>query len=98
MSTGVLVRPLVTEKNTNLGSKLNKYVFMVTNDANKIRIKTAVEKMYGVKVEAISTAIMPGKNKQRMTKTGVLKGVKGYKKKAFVTLAKGETIDFYASV
>lgn len=98
MATSVLIKPLVTEKNTNLGTKLNKFVFMVDYEANKIEIKKAIEKMYGVTVVGLSTAIAPGKNKQRQTRTGITKGQRGYKKKAIVTLKKGETIDFYASV
>ena len=43
MATSVLIKPLVTEKNTNLSSKLNKYVFMVNHEANKIEIKKAIE-------------------------------------------------------
>ncbi len=94
----VLIKPLITEKNTMLGTKLNTYAFAVAKDSNKIEIRNAVEKMYGVRVEDVSTAIMPGKNKQRYQRWGMAKGVRGKMKKAYVTLAKGDTIDFYASV
>src|SRR5262245_19506063 len=94
----VLIKPLITEKSSALGTKLNKFGFVVSPTANKLQIREAVEKMYGVTVKSVDTAIMPGKNKQRYTKTGVAKGQKGYMKKAFVTLKAGDTIDFYANV
>ena len=81
-----------------MGTKLNKYGFVVSPAANKIEIRNAVEKMYGVTVKAVDTAIMPGKFKQRQTKTGIATGQKGYMKKAIVTLKQGDTIDFYANV
>jgi len=94
----ILVRPLISEKSSALGSKLNKFGFVVSPDANKIQIRQAVEKMYGVTVKSVDTLIMPGKFKQRYTKTGIAKGQKGYMKKAIVTLKAGDTIDFYANV
>ena len=94
----ILIKPLISEKLNNLGQKLNKVGFVVSRNANKIEIKNAVEKMYGVSVKSVATATLPGKVKQRYTKAGVSKGMKSPTKKAYVTLAKGETIDFYASV
>ena len=94
----ILIRPLISEKMNNLNQKLNKVGFIVSKDANKIQIKIAVEKMYGVSVKSVATTINPGKAKQRYTKKGVSKGIKSSVKKAYVTLAKGESIDFYAAV
>jgi large subunit ribosomal protein L23 len=54
--------------------------------------------MYGVNVAAVATAVIPGKSRVRYTTKGMSKGMKASYKKAYVTLAKGETIDFYASV
>ena len=54
--------------------------------------------MYGVSVKSVATATTPGKVRQRYTKKGVSKGTKSARKKAYVTLAKGESIDFYAAV
>ena len=95
----VLIRPLVTEKSTAQSEKLNRYGFVVAITANKIEIKDAVEKMYGVKVKDVNTAIRPNKFKQRYVKKGgMTRGMKGRMKKAYVTLATGETIDFYSTV
>jgi large subunit ribosomal protein L23 len=93
----VLKRPLVTEKVSALNEK-GKYGFMVAVDANKVEIKKAVEKQYGVTVEQVNTMRVMGKQKSRYTKTGVLSGRKPNYKKAIVTLASGEVIDFYSNV
>lgn len=94
----ILIRPLNSEKLNNLNQKLNKVGFVVDKDANKIEIKSAVEKMYGVTVKSVDTAVIPGKAKVRYTRKGMTRGMKSSYKKAYVTLAKGETIDFYANV
>jgi large subunit ribosomal protein L23 len=94
----VLIKPLISEKMNLLNQKVNKVGFVVSKNANKIQIKLAVEKMYGVSVKSVATAVNPGKLKQRYTKKGVSKGIKSSIKKAYVTLAKGESIDFYAGV
>ena len=93
----VLKRPLVTEKVTELNEK-GKYGFVVDKDANKIQIKNAVEKMYGVTVEKVSTMRYQGKYKSRYTKARVISGRKPSYKKAIVTVAEGEVIDFYGSI
>ena len=94
----ILIKPIITEKMTNMGEKLNRFGFVVNRDANKIEIKKAVEAMYGVSVKEVNTMVMPGKAKSRNTKRGVLKGMKRPVKKAIVTLADGETIDFYSNI
>jgi large subunit ribosomal protein L23 len=93
----VLKKPLVTEKVSALNEK-GKYGFIVAIDANKVEIKNAVEKQYGVTVEKVNTMRVMGKQKSRYTKTGVLEGSKPNYKKAIVTLASGEVIDFYSNV
>ena len=93
----VLVSPLVTEKVSALNEK-GKYGFIVDPSANKIEIKNAVEKMYGVNVERVNTINVLGKKKSRFTKAGTLTGRKPNYKKAIVTLAEGEVIDFYSNV
>lgn len=93
----VLLKPLVTEKVSALNEK-GKYGFIVAIDANKIEIKNAVEKQYGVTVEKVNTLRVMGKEKSRYTKTGILAGRKPNYKKAIVTLASGEVIDFYSNV
>lgn len=94
----VLIKPIITEKMTALGDKLGRVGFVVDRKANKIEIKKAVEKMYGVSVKAVNTMVVPGKAMSRNTKAGVIKGVKSSYKKAIITLADGETIDFYSNI
>ena len=93
----VLKKPLVTEKVSALNEK-GKYGFIVDADANKVEIKAAVERQYGVNVEKVNTMNVMGKLKTRYTKAGVLAGRRPSYKKAIVTLAEGEVIDFYSNV
>ena len=93
----ILKRPLVTEKVSALNEK-GKYGFIVDAEANKVEIKKAVEKQYGVNVERVNTMNVMGKLKTRYTKAGVLAGRRPNYKKAIVTLAAGEVIDFYSNV
>jgi large subunit ribosomal protein L23 len=88
---------LVTEKVSALNEK-GKYGFIVDAEANKVDIKKAVEKQYGVNVEKVNTINVMGKFKTRYTKAGVLSGRRPNYKKAIVTLAEGEVIDFYSNV
>ncbi len=94
----ILIKPLVTEKMTAIQDKLGKYGFIVDVDANKIEIKKAIEKAYGVNVTNVNTLRYDGKRKTRYTKTGIIEGRTKSYKKAIVTLAAGETIDFYANI
>lgn len=94
----ILVKPLVTEKMTIQGEKLNRYGFIVNRDANKIQIKAAVEQMYGVTVKDVNTVNYHGKKKSRFTKAGLLSGRANHYKKAFVTLAGEDKIDFYSNI
>ncbi len=93
----ILKKPLVTEKMSALNEK-GKYGFIVEGNANKVDIKIAVEKTYGVNVEKVNTMNVMGKFKSRYTKAGVLSGRKTSYKKAIVTVAEGEVIDFYSNV
>lgn len=93
----ILKRPLVTEKVSALNEK-GKYGFIVDSGANKVEIKVAVEKQYGVNVAKVNTMSVMGKKKTRYTKTGILSGRRPSYKKAIVTLAQGEVIDFYSNV
>ena len=94
----ILIKPIVTEKMTTLGEDLNRYGFLVHKDANKIQIRKAVEKMYGVTVNSVNTMIYGGKMKSRFTKSGVVTGKTNSYKKAIITLSEGETIDFYSNI
>ena len=98
MSTEILIRPIVTEKLTILGEKLNRYGFMVDPRANKLEIKEAIEELYGVTVASVNTLKYAGKVKSRFTKGGVISGQKNSYKKAMITLGEGEKIDFYSNI
>jgi len=86
----VLVRPLLTERGTNIQEKYNQYLFETSPEATKTDIKIAIEKMFKVSVEKVHTMIIPGKYR-RYGKGG---GMLADWKKAIVTVAKGQKIDF----
>ncbi len=95
----IIIKPLITEKMTIISEKTtNRFGFLVNRKANKIEIKKAVESLYGVKVDDINTMIYSGKVKSRYTKAGFITGKSSAFKKAIVTLAAGETIDFYSNI
>lgn len=95
---GILIKPIVTEKLTAQGEKLNRYGFIVDRKANKLQIKDAVEKAYGVSVASVNTINYRGKRKSRYSRTGVLSGRTNHFKKAYITLAGDDKIDFYANI
>jgi len=94
----ILIKPIVTEKMTAQGEDFNRYGFVVAKEANKLEIKQAVEELYQVKVSEVNTMRYAGKRKQRYTKSGVTVGKTSSYKKAVVTLAEGEVIDFYSNI
>ena len=94
----IIKQPIITEKMTAASEKLGRYGFLVDKKANKIQIKQAVEKIYGVTVEAVKTMNYYGKQKSRFTKTGIVEGKKNSQKKAIVYLKKGDTIDFFSNI
>ncbi len=94
----ILLKPIVTEKMTSQGDKFNRYGFLVDRNANKIQIRKAVEDLYNVTVDSVNTMRYGGKVKSRNTKSGLLTGKKAATKKAVVTLAEGNKIDFYSNI
>ena len=94
----IIKKPVITEKMTAISEKLNRYAFIVDVRANKLQIKKAVQDLYGVQVAAVNTMRYDGKLKSRYTKAGVVQGKRDAFKKAIVTLAKGETIDFFSNI
>ncbi len=94
----VIIKPVITEKMTAQGDKFNRYGFVVNKDANKVQIKTAVQNLYSVTVDSVNTQNCIGKVKTRNTTKGIAIGRTNKHKRAIVTLKKGETIDFYASI
>ena len=95
---GILIKPIVTEKLTAEGEKFNRYGFIVDRKANKIQIKEAVEKSYNVSVVDVNTVNYHGDRKSRYSKSGMLRGRTNHYKKAYVTLAGDDKIDFYANI
>ncbi len=90
----VLLSPHVSEKSTRVGDAHNQVVFKVTADATKSEIRSAVEKLFNVKVKSVSTVTVKGKTKR----FGRLTGRRPGWKKAYVTLMPGNDIDFLADV
>jgi large subunit ribosomal protein L23 len=90
----VIVRPVVTERSTELADDRGAYTFIVNKDANKIEIKKAVETLFDVKVKDVRTANYRGK----WRRVGQSYGQKAAYKKAVVTLAEGQRIDVYEGI
>lgn len=96
---GIIIKPIVTEKQTMITDKMaNRVGFRVSPDANKLEIKAAIEELYGVTVVKINTMNYNGKSKSRYTKSGVVNGKEAAFKKAIVTLKEGDTIDFFSNI
>jgi large subunit ribosomal protein L23 len=89
----VLLAPTVSEKSTYVGDKNNQVVFRVADDATKPEIKAAVELLFKVKVKSVQVANVKGKEK----KTGRIMGRRRNWKKAYVSLAQGQEINFQAT-
>jgi len=94
----ILVKPLITEKMTDHAERFNRYGFVVDRRATKPQIKKAVESLYNVTVDSVNTMVYGGKMKSRYTKGGIITGKTISYKKAIVTLAEGESIDFYSNI
>jgi len=94
----ISIKPIVTEKATALAEKANRYTFRVSPEANKTQIKALVESLYGVKVTKVNTMIMRRNRRNRWTKAGLIKGATALWKKALVSVADGQTIDFYSNI
>jgi len=87
----IIKRPFITEKGTILRQENNTYVFEVDMRANKIEIKKAIEKIYGVKVIKINTLIQHGKPRR----VRFAQGRRSNFKKAMVTLKEGQFIQAF---
>ena len=93
--TKIIIRPVITEKANLAKEYLNQVSFVVAPSANKIEVKRAVEAAFGVKVEAVN--IVRRRPSRRLRHGRVIGKVAGFKK-AFVTLAKGDKIEFFEGV
>ncbi len=87
----IIRRPIITEKVHKLQENLNKYVFEVDPQANKIQIKRSIEERFKVKVTSVRTINVAGKVKR----LGRFSGRRPDRKKAIITLAKGEKIELF---
>jgi large subunit ribosomal protein L23 len=88
----VLLAPHVSEKSTTVADQHNQVVFRVKNDATKLEIRQAVESLFKVKVTQVRTLNVRGKNKR----FGQMAGRRSDWKKAYITLAEGQEINFAA--
>lgn len=95
--TGIIYRPIVTEKISNVQEK-GIYAFEVDLGANKIEIARAIEKKFNVTVTNVRTMNIKGKTKTQMTRRGKFKGKTSHYKKAIVSLKEGDKIDLFANV
>jgi large subunit ribosomal protein L23 len=90
----VIRRPLVTEKGVEKKDSQRTLCFEVALDANKTQVKSAVEKLFKVKVEEVRTAVFDGKLRRR----GRFSGYRSDWKKAYVKLKEGEKVPDFAGV
>jgi len=90
----VLKRPVITEKSSFQSENLHRYTFEVDRRANKHQIKKAVEEIFGVRVTAVNIMNVRGKTRR----LGRQRGRTPDWKKAIVTLAPGDTIEFFEGV
>lgn len=88
----IIEKPILTEKMTQLG-KHRQYAFRVNIHSNKIEITKAIEKRFNVKVVSIRSIKYKGKLKNQLTRRGKFEGRRPNWKKAFVTLAEGQSIE-----
>ena len=92
----IIKKPIITEKATGLSEAFNRFTFAVDRTANKIEIKKAVEKMYGVQITDVRTMNYGGgKSSVKFTNKGIVEQPSKQWKKAVVTVADGETIDLF---
>lgn len=94
----VLIRPLITEKMTELNETQQKYGFVVSVDANKIEIARVLKQKFDVDVVDVNTIKYKGKTKTQFTRKGRFSGKTPQFKKAIVTLKEGQTIDIFGEV
>lgn len=90
----VLVEPKMSEKAARVAEMHRQYMFKVLDDATKPEIKAAVEQLFKVEVEAVTTAVVRARTRNFRNRSGVRNGWK----KAFVKLKEGFEIDFLSGV
>jgi len=95
----IIKKPLITEKASVAMETRNRFTFLVERSANKVEIRKAVEKMYGVSITEVRTQTYGGvKSSVKHTNKGIVVQPNNPWKKAIVTVADGETIDLYNNI
>lgn len=94
----ILIKPLITEKMTNLSASQGKYGFLVNPKSNKVEIAKAIEKKFNVHVTGVKTINHKGKSKTQFRKSGRFVGKTPAFKKAIITLKEGEAIELFEQV
>jgi large subunit ribosomal protein L23 len=95
----MIKKPLLTEKATLDGESNQRYAFVVDRRANKLEIKDAIEKLYGVTVENVRTMTYGGgKPKKKYTSKGIAEQTNPVWKKAIVSVAEGQEINLYDNI
>ncbi|MDD4171446.1 MAG: 50S ribosomal protein L23 [Syntrophomonas sp.] len=89
----IIIKPVVTEKSMNMLAD-NKYTFVVDKRSNKTEIKNAIESIFDVKVEKVSTMVIKGKPKRM----GRFEGRTSDRKKAIVSLQAGQKIKLFEGI
>ncbi len=97
LSSQVILRPVISEKSMDL-TQHSKYTFAVHVDANKLQVKQAIEELFKVKVVSVNVITEKPHEKRRGTKRGRVLGYTAAWRKAIVTLAAGEKIEFFEGV
>lgn len=90
----ILIKPMLTEKSSVTTEEQNRYVFQVKLKSNKNQIKTAVEKMFNVKVVGVNTSILPGK----VRRTGKSTKKAGSTKKAYIQIQEGQKLELFKGI
>jgi large subunit ribosomal protein L23 len=93
----VILRPVISEKSMDEAGR-GKYTFAVHGSANKIMIKSAVEELFKVNVTGVNVLTTKAKEKRRGTRRGRISGFTTPWRKAVVTLASGQKIEFFEGV
>ena len=97
VSSQIVLRPVISEKSMD-ETQRGKYTFAVHDDANKMMIKAAVEELFKVTVVDVNVLTSKAKEKSRNRKRGRVQGFTSPWKKAIVTVASGDKIEFFAII
>ena len=97
VASQIILRPVISEKSMD-ETQRGKYTFAVHDDANKLMIKDAVEELFKVKVVDVNVLTTQAKEKSRNRKRGRIQGFTSPWKKAIVTVATGDKIEFFEGV